>query len=186
MHVHVYMLSHAHFFATVWTTVPMGVPGGSDGTESTCNVGNPGLIPGSEDLWRREQKPTPVFFRASLVAHRVKRLPATRETRVRSLGQEDPLEKEIATHSSTLAWRIPWTEEPGSLQTMGSQSWTRLSNFTSFLSFFLSFNPWIFLPNCSSKDQQNSLSSHYWSTKKKKKMLLHSLKIHELSIPETC
>ena len=55
-----------------------------------------------------------------------------------------------------------------------------------FLSFFLSFNPWIFLPNCSSKDQQNSLSSHYWSTKKKKKMLLHSLKIHELSIPETC
>ena len=121
MHVHVYMLSHAHFFATVWTTVPMGVPGGSDGTESTCNVGNPGLIPGSEDLWRREQKPTPVFFRASLVAHRVKRLPATRETRVRSLGQEDPLEKEMATHSSTLAWKIPWMEEPGRLQTMGSQ-----------------------------------------------------------------
>ena len=44
------------------------------------------------------------------------------ETRVRSLGQEDPLEKEMATHSSNLAWRIPWTEEPGGLQPMGSES----------------------------------------------------------------
>ena len=43
------------------------------------------------------------------------------ETQVRSLGQEDPLEKEMATHSSTLAWKIPWTEEPGRLQSMGSQ-----------------------------------------------------------------
>ena len=48
----------------------------------------------------------------SLVARRVKRLPAMRETQVRSPGWEDPLEKEMATHSSTLAWRIPWTEEP--------------------------------------------------------------------------
>ena len=48
-------------------------------------------------------------------------LPATRETRVRSLGQDDPLEKEIATHSSTLAWKIPWMEEPGRLQSIGSQ-----------------------------------------------------------------
>ena len=51
----------------------------------------------------------------------VKRLPTMRETRVRSLGQEDPLEKEMATHSSTLAWKIPWTEEPDRLQSMGSQ-----------------------------------------------------------------
>ena len=51
----------------------------------------------------------------------LKRLPPMQETRVRSLGQEDPLEKEMATHSSTLAWRIPWTEEPGRLQSMGSQ-----------------------------------------------------------------
>ena len=57
-----------------------------------------------------------VFYPASLVAQRLKHLPAMRETRVRSLGQEDPLEKEMATHSSTLAWRIPWTEEPGRLQ----------------------------------------------------------------------
>ena len=51
----------------------------------------------------------------------VKRLPAVQETQVRSLGWEDPLEKEMATHSSTLAWKIPWTEEPGGLQSMGSQ-----------------------------------------------------------------
>ena len=52
---------------------------------------------------------------ASLVAQRVKRLPAIQETWVRSPGQEDPLEKEMATHSSILAWRISWTEEPGRL-----------------------------------------------------------------------
>ena len=51
----------------------------------------------------------------------VKRLPAMWETWVQSLGQEDRLEKEMATHSSTLAWEIPWTEEPGRLQSMGSQ-----------------------------------------------------------------
>ena len=50
------------------------------------------------------------------------------ETWVQSLGQEDPLEKEMATHSSILAWRIPWTEEPGRLQAMGRKSQTRLSN----------------------------------------------------------
>ena len=51
----------------------------------------------------------------------VKNLPGMQETWVQSLGQEDPLEKEMAAHSSILAWRIPWTEEPGRLQTMGSQ-----------------------------------------------------------------
>ena len=51
----------------------------------------------------------------------VKHLPTMREIQVQSLGQEDPLEKEMATHSSTLAWRIPWTEEHGKLQSMGSQ-----------------------------------------------------------------
>ena len=62
------------------------------------------------------------FFRASLVAQRIKRLPAMQETRVRSLGWEDPLGKEMATHSSILAWRIPWTEEPGRLQSTGKES----------------------------------------------------------------
>ena len=64
---------------------------------------------------------TSVSNGASLVAQTVKRLPAMWETRVQSLGQEDPLEKEMATHSSTLAWKIPWMEEPGGLQSMGSQ-----------------------------------------------------------------
>ena len=58
---------------------------------------------------------------ASLVAQRLKRLPAMQETWVRSLGWKDPLEKEMATHPSILAWRIPRTEEPGGLQSMGSQ-----------------------------------------------------------------
>ena len=60
-------------------------------------------------------------LRASLVAQRLKRLPAMWETWVRSLGWEDPLEKEMATHSSILAWRSPWTEELGGLQLTGSQ-----------------------------------------------------------------
>ena len=55
------------------------------------------------------------------MAQRVKRLPAMQETWFRSLDQEDPLEKEMATHSSTLAWKIPWTEKPGRLQSMGLQ-----------------------------------------------------------------
>ena len=59
--------------------------------------------------------------RISLVVQTVKSLPAMQETWVPSLGQEDPLQKEIATHYSTLAWEIPWIEEPGMLQSMGSQ-----------------------------------------------------------------
>ena len=58
---------------------------------------------------------------ASLVAQRLKHLPGMRDTRVRSLGREDPLEKEMATHPSTLAWRITWREEAGRLQSTGSQ-----------------------------------------------------------------
>ena len=58
---------------------------------------------------------------ASLEVQRLKRLPAMWETWVLSVGREDPLEKEMATHSSTLAWKIPWTEKPSRLQSMGSQ-----------------------------------------------------------------
>ena len=58
-------------------------------------------------------------MRASLVAQMVKNLPAMQGTQVQSLDQEDPLEKGMATHSSILAWTIPWTEEPGRLQSMG-------------------------------------------------------------------
>ena len=73
---------------------------------------------------------------ASLVAQMVKHLPTMLETRVWSLDREVLLEKEMAIHSSFLAWKIPWTEEPDRLQSMGSQSQTGLSDFTSFhLSF---------------------------------------------------
>ena len=62
------------------------------------------------------------------MAQTVKNLPAVQETRVQSLGLEDLLEKGMATHSSILAWRLPWTEESGGLQSMGSQSRMQLSN----------------------------------------------------------
>ena len=61
------------------------------------------------------------FWWTSLVAQMVNRLPTMQETRVQSLGRGDPLEKEMATHSSILAWKISWTEEPGGLQSIGSQ-----------------------------------------------------------------
>ena len=64
------------------------------------------------------------FKWAFLLVQTVKNLPAMLETQVQSLGWEDPLEKGIATHSSILAWRIPWAEEPSGLQSMGSQNWT--------------------------------------------------------------
>ena len=67
----------------------------------------------------------PAVIRASPVAQRVKNLPAIQETQVQSLGREDPLEKGMATNSRILAWRIPWTEGPGQLQSTGSQSRTR-------------------------------------------------------------
>ena len=68
--------------------------------------------------------------RASLVAKLVKNLPAKQETQVQSLGQEDSLEKEMVTHSSILAWSIPWTEEPGRLQSMGLQESDRTERLT--------------------------------------------------------
>ena len=74
-----------------------------------------------------KHRPDPAFSRdsplngASLVAQSVNNLPAVQETRVRSLGWEDPLENKMATHSSILAWKISWTEEPDGLQSMGSQ-----------------------------------------------------------------
>ena len=78
---------------------------------------------------------------ASLVAQTVKHLPTMWETQVQSLGREDPLEKEMATNSSTLAWKIPWTEEPGRLQSMGSQrvrhDWATSLHFTLLACKFL-------------------------------------------------
>ena len=74
---------------------------------------------------KKKRQGTPVIWgpllkvRASLVAQTIKNLPAMWETRVQSLGQEDPLEEDMETHSSILAWRIPWTEEPGGYSLWG-------------------------------------------------------------------
>ena len=72
-----------------------------------------------------------MYLPYSVVAQSVKKWPAMWETQVQFLGQEDPLEKGMATHFSILACRIPWTEEPGGLQSTGSQSRTRLSDLTN-------------------------------------------------------
>ena len=112
---------------------------------------------------------------ASLVAQRLKHLPTMLETWVRSLGQEDPLEKEMATHSSILAWRTPWTEEPGRLQSTGSQrvghDWA-----TSFMVIGLAFlslvnhltcthswsNSRPFLTVCTSLSQDGFQPESFW------------------------
>ena len=100
----------------------VGFPGSLAGKESSCNAGDPCSVPG---LGRSSEQGIgyPLQYSwASLVAQPVKNPPAMQETWVRSLGYEDPLEKGKATHSSILAWRIPWTEKPGGLQSMGSQT----------------------------------------------------------------
>ena len=87
----------------------MGFRDSSDGKESACNVGDPGLIPGS-GISAEEGIGYPLQYSwASLVAQLVKNLPAMRETWVKFMGWEDPLEKGKAIHSSILACRIPWT-----------------------------------------------------------------------------
>ena len=83
-------------------------PDSSVGKEPACNAGNPSLIPGVERSTEEAISFPLQYSWASLMAQLVKNLPAMRETWVCSLGQEDPLEKEKAIHSSILAWRIPW------------------------------------------------------------------------------
>ena len=92
------------------------------------------------------------MFGASLMAQLVKNLPVTQETGIQSLGREDPLEKEMATHSSSLAWRIPWTEELGRLQFMGPTEsdktvWLTLTFKAIFLKYQLSGKQFSFTPN---------------------------------------
>ena len=104
----------------------MGFPGSSAGKESTCNAGYPGLTPG---LGRPPGKGIGYPLQsswASLVTQMVNNPPAMWETWVQSLGWEDPLEEGMATHSSILAWRIPWTEEPGGLHRV-AKSQTQLT-----------------------------------------------------------
>ena len=86
-----------------------GFPDSSVGKESACNAGDPSSIPGIGRSTGKGIGYPLQYSWASLVAQTVKNLPAMQETWVRSLGQEDLLEKEMATHSSILTWRIPWT-----------------------------------------------------------------------------
>ena len=97
-------------------TCLIGFPDSSVGKESICNAGDPASIPGSGRSAGEEIGYPFQYSWTSLVAQLVKNLPAMQETWVRSLGWEDPLEKGKATHSSILAWRIPWT-----VLSMGSQ-----------------------------------------------------------------
>ena len=90
------------------------------GAGKECNAGDPGLILGSGGPPEGIGYPLQ-YSCASLVAQTVKNLPVLWETCVPSLDWEDPVEKGMATHSSSLAWCIPWAEEPGGLQSMGSQ-----------------------------------------------------------------
>ena len=120
-----------------WQPTPVFFPDSSVGKESTCNAEDPSLIPG----WGRSAQegigyPLQCSW-ASLVTYLVKNTPTMQETWVRFLDWEDPLEKSKATHSSILAWRIPWT-----VRSMGSQSRTRLRNFhlTSILAWRI---PWM-------------------------------------------
>ena len=111
--------------AVIWSyhkKLLWGFPGSSAGKTSTCNAGDPSSIPGLG----RDRIPIPVslgFPDGFLVAQMVKNLPAMWETWVQSLDWEGPLEKGMATHSSILAWRIPWTVRGV------AKSWTQLSDF---------------------------------------------------------
>ena len=104
------------FFSFMPEYYYMGFPDSSVDKESTCSVGDPGSIPGLERSTGEGTGYPLQYSWASFVAQLVKNLPAVQETWVQSLGWEDPLEKGKATHSSILAWRIPWT-----IQSMGSQ-----------------------------------------------------------------
>ena len=97
------------------------LPGSSASKESACDAGDSSTIPGLRSSPGEGIDYSLQYSWACLVAETVKNLSTLQETWVQSLGWEDPLAEGMATHSSILAWRIPWTEEPGGLQSMGSQ-----------------------------------------------------------------
>ena len=141
------VLSHVWLFGTPWTVsllCPWNFPGKNTGVgchflfqgiflTQASKTGLLSLLQWQEDSWHCfTWEVYPYYPKLKLVAQTVKNLPAIRETWVRSLGQEDPLEHGTVTHSSFLAWRIPWTEELGRLQSMGLQrvrhDWVTFTN----------------------------------------------------------
>ena len=114
----------------------MGFPGSSAGNESTCNAENPGLILGREDSLKKGRGYPLQYSWASLVAQAVNNPPAMWETWVQSLGWEDPLEEDMATHSSILAWRIPMDREAWQTTVHGVvKSRTLLSDLSTYTSY---------------------------------------------------
>ena len=104
-----------------WQPTPVFLPEKSHGQRSLAGYGPWGPKESGMTEWLSTAQHSINTLRASLVAQMVKNLPTMQETGVWSLGLEDTMKKGMATHSSILAWRIPWTEEPGRLQSMGSQ-----------------------------------------------------------------
>ena len=105
----IHSLTKSSLKITLLSEIFVGFPGSLVGKKSTCNAGDSGSICGLGRSSREGLRYPLQYSWASLVAQLVKNLPAMRETWVRSLGWDDPLEKRKATHSSILAWRIPWT-----------------------------------------------------------------------------
>ena len=128
------------------TPVFMGIPGGSAEKESACNAGDPGSIPGLGGSAEEGIGYPLQYSWASLVAQLVKTLPAMRETWVQSLGWEDTLEKGKATHSTILAWRIPWTIQSMGLQRVGH-------DWAPFTFPFLGISTESALQNCSTHER---------------------------------
>ena len=124
-----------------------------------------------ESLWSSVKiQGSIVIIGASLVAQRLKALPAIWETWVRSPGREDPLEKEMATHSSILAWRIPWTEEPDGLQSMGSQrvghGWVTSLHFIVIITaiMIIKYIDWQSIPCTGTSSIRGNLCRKEWDT----------------------
>ena len=124
------------FFQIYWDLININsFPDRAVGIESACNPGDPGLIPGSRRPPGKGIDYPLQYSWASLVAQTVKNPLAMQETWVRSLGWEEPLEKGTATHSSILTWRIPWTEDPGRLQSMSCKELDTTERFSQHRKF---------------------------------------------------
>ena len=122
--VKVKLLCRVQLFVTPWTVAyqaPLSMESPGKNTGVGCYFFLQGIFPTQGSNPGLPNCRQILYHLSSLVAQSVKSLSAMQETQVQSLCEEDPLEKEMATHSNILAWRIPWTEEPGGLQSMGSQ-----------------------------------------------------------------
>ena len=136
-------------------------PDSSVGRESACSAGDPGLIPGSGSSPGEGIGYSDHYSWASLVSQTVKNLPAMWETRVWVLDWEDPLEEGMGKHSSILALELPWTEEPGRLQSMGLQRVGH--NWETSLSFTLGTrSALMFLAYKTTHVAKQSFNSHDW------------------------